>query len=220
MNMRRILERTLAAATVAASAFAAHAQTIEIKTSMGTITAELYGDRAPITVENFMQYVKAGFYNGTVFHRVIPTFMIQGGGFTPDMQQKKTRAPVAHEGRGAFAKGAKNETGTLAMARTGDPDSATAQFFINVQDNEFLNPALLPDGDPVTFNYQGRMVTASRAQALPATAGYTVFGRITKGMDVVERIKAVPTATTGMHQDVPVKPVVIESIKLADLPKK
>jgi cyclophilin family peptidyl-prolyl cis-trans isomerase len=220
MNMRRTLERALTATALAASAFAVQAQTIEIKTSMGTITAELYGDRAPITVENFMQYVKAGFYNGTIFHRVIPTFMIQGGGFTPDMQQKKTRAPVAHEGRGAFSKGAKNEIGTLAMARTGDPDSATAQFFINVQDNDFLNPTLLPDGDPVTFQYQGRMVTASRAQALPATAGYTVFGRVTKGMDVVERIKTVPTASAGMHQDVPVKPVLIESIKLAELPKK
>jgi cyclophilin family peptidyl-prolyl cis-trans isomerase len=198
-----------------------HAQTVEIRTSMGTITAELWADKAPRTVDNFVQYVKDGFFNGTIFHRVIPTFMIQGGGFTPAMEQKRgTRAPIQHEGREAVAKGAKNAIGTLAMARTNDPNSATAQFFINVQDNEFLNPTVLPDGDPVTFNYQGRMVTAARAQALAATAGYTVFGKVTKGMDVVEKIKAVPTTSAGMHQDVPVKPVVIESIKLVEAAKK
>ena len=198
----------------------AQAQTVEIKTSLGVITAELYGDKAPKTVANFVQYVKAGFFNGTIFHRVIPTFMIQGGGFTPDMQQKKVRPPIAHEGREAVAKGAKNEIGALAMARTNDPDSATAQFFINVQDNEFLNPVVLPDGDPVTFMYQGRMVTAPRSQALGATAGYTVFGKVTKGMDVVEKIKAVPTTNAGGHQNVPLAPVLIESIKLIEPPKK
>ena len=209
-----------AALAAALAAGAAQAQTVEIRTSMGTITAELWADKAPRTVDNFVQYVKDGFFNGTIFHRVIPTFMIQGGGFTPSMEQKKTRAPIQHEGREAVAKGAKNTIGTLAMARTNDPNSATAQFFINVQDNDFLNPTVLPDGDPVTFNYQGRMVTAPRAQALAATAGYAVFGKVVKGMDVVEKIKAVPTTSAGMHQDVPVKPVVIESIKLVEAAKK
>lgn len=212
--------RALAALVLAMVGATAAAQTVEIRTSMGVITAELWADKAPKTVDNFVQYVKDGFFNGTIFHRVIPTFMIQGGGFTPSMEQKKTRGPIQHEGREAVAKGAKNAIGTLAMARTNDPNSATAQFFINVQDNEFLNPAVLPDGDPVTFNYQGRMVTAARAQALAATAGYTAFGKVIKGMDVVEKIKAVPTTSTGMHQDVPAKSVVIESIKLVDAPKK
>lgn len=202
------------------TAGALHAQTVEIRTSMGTITAELWADKAPRTVDNFVQYVKDGFFNGTIFHRVIPTFMIQGGGFTPSMDQKKTRGPVAHEGREALSKGAKNVAGTLAMARTNDPNSATAQFFINVQDNDFLNPTVLPDGDPVTFNHQGRMATVARAQALAATAGYTVFGKVIKGMDVVEKIKVVPTSSSGMHQDVPVKPVIIESIKLVEAAKK
>ncbi|MBL8382301.1 MAG: peptidyl-prolyl cis-trans isomerase [Burkholderiales bacterium] len=219
-NAMGILGRATAALAIGLAAAAAQAQTVEIRTSMGTITAELYPDRAPKTVDNFVQYVKAGFYNGTIFHRVIPTFMIQGGGFTPDMQQKKTRAPIAHEGREAVAKGARNETGTLAMARTSDPHSATAQFFINVQDNEFLNPVALPDGDPVTFQYQGRMVNWPRAQAIAATAGYTVFGKVVKGMDVVEKIKVVRTGSAGMHQDVPATPVIIESVKLVDAPRK
>ncbi len=214
------IRRTISALSLALLGGVANAQTVEIRTSMGLIVAELYGERAPRTVDNFVQYVKAGFFNGTIFHRVIPTFMIQGGGFTPDMQQKRVRPPIAHEGREAVAKGAKNEIGTLAMARTNDPDSATAQFFINVQDNEFLNPVVLPDGDPVTFMYQGRMVTAPRSQALGATAGYTVFGKVTKGMDVVEKIKAVPTTTAGGQQNVPVAPVLIESVKLIDLSKK
>ncbi len=198
----------------------AQAQTIEIKTSMGVITAELYGDKAPKTVANFVQYVKAGFFNGTVFHRVIPDFMIQGGGFTPDMKQKEPRPPIQHEGREALAKGAKNDVGTLAMARTNDPHSATAQFFINVKDNDFLNPTLIPPGDPVPrFEYQGRVYeNTPRANLVnaPQLWGYTVFGKITKGMDIVEKIKQVPTATVGGHQNVPVTPVVIESVKLVD----
>jgi peptidyl-prolyl cis-trans isomerase A (cyclophilin A) len=198
-----------------ASPFAA-AQTVEIKTNMGTMQAEMWPDKAPKSVENFMQYVKDGFYNGTIFHRVISTFMIQGGGFTQDMVQKKTRPPVAHEGQAAIAKGAKNEIGTLAMARTNDPNSATAQFFINVVNNDFLDPTVLPPGDPVTFNYRGQSVTAPRAQAEFATAGYVVFGKVTKGMDVAEKIKAVKTRPG----DVPVEPVIIESIKVIDSPKK
>ena len=209
-----------ASASLLAASISAGAQTIEIKTSMGVITAELYGDKAPKTVANFVQYVKAGFFSGTIFHRVIPDFMIQGGGFTSDMKQKESRLPIQHEGREALAKGAKNDIGTLAMARTNDPNSATAQFFINIKDNEFLNPILLPDGDPVNFNYRGQMVTAPRAAALQTTAGYTVFGKVTKGMDVIDKIKAVPTATAGGHQNVPVTPLVIESITLIDPPKK
>ena len=200
----------------------AQAQTVEIKTSMGVITAELYGDKAPKTVANFVQYVKAGFFNGTIFHRVIPDFMIQGGGFTPDMKQKEPRLPIQHEGREALAKGAKNDIGTLAMARTNDPHSATAQFFINVKDNDFLNPTLIPPGDPVPrFEYQGRVYeNTPRANLVnaPQLWGYTVFGKVTKGMDIVEKIKAVPTATAGGHQNVPVAPVIIESIRLVDAP--
>ena len=194
----------------------AGAQTIEIETSMGNITAELYADKAPKTVANFLQYVKDKHYDGTIFHRVIPTFMIQGGGMTPSMVEKPTRAPVPHEGRAALQKGLKNSAGTLAMARTNVPDSASSQFFINVKDNDFLDPTLLPEGDPVTFNYRGQMVTAPRAQALAATAGYTVFGKVTKGLDVVEKIKDVPTGSAGPHQDVPVTPVIIISVKVID----
>ena len=205
-----------------ASTPGAHAQTIEIKTSMGVIVAELYGDKAPKTVANFVQYVKAGFFNGTIFHRVIPDFMIQGGGFTPDMKQKEPRLPIQHEGREALAKGAKNDVGTLAMARTNDPHSATAQFFINVKDNDFLNPTLIPPGDPVPrFEYGGRVYeNTPRANLVnaPQLWGYTVFGKVTKGMDVVEKIKMVPTATTGGHQNVPTAPVLIESVKLIDAP--
>jgi peptidyl-prolyl cis-trans isomerase A (cyclophilin A) len=203
---------------------AAQAQTVEIKTSMGTITAELYADKAPKTVANFLQYVKDKHYDGTIFHRVIPSFMVQGGGFTPDMKEKTTRPPVAHEGRESLAKGGKNTVGTLAMARTNDPQSATAQFFINVKDNGFLDPTLIPPGDPVPkFEYGGRTYeNVPRAQLLNAAQlwGYTVFGKVTKGMDVVEKIKDVPTGTAGGMSDVPVKPVMIESIRVLEAPKK
>ncbi|MDB5807363.1 MAG: peptidylprolyl isomerase [Betaproteobacteria bacterium] len=201
----------------------AQAQTVEIKTNMGTITAELYADKAPKTVANFLQYVKDKHYDGTIFHRVISSFMIQGGGFTPDMKEKATRPPVAHEGRESLAKGGKNVVGTLAMARTGDPQSATAQFFINVKDNGFLDPTLIPPGDPVPkFEYGGRTYeNVPRAQLLNAGQlwGYTVFGKVTKGMDVVEKIKEVPTGTAGGMSDVPNKPVVIESIRVLDAKK-
>ena len=201
----------------------AGAQTVEIKTSMGTITAELYADKAPKTVANFLQYVKDKQYDGTIFHRVIPSFMIQGGGFTPDMKEKATRPPIQHEGRESLAKGGKNTVGTLAMARTGDPHSASAQWFINVKDNDFLNPTLIPPGDPVPkFEFNGRVYeNVPRATLLnaPQLWGYTVFGKVTKGMDVVEKIKEVPTGSSGMHQDVPTKPVIIESIRVLESPK-
>jgi peptidyl-prolyl cis-trans isomerase A (cyclophilin A) len=171
-----------AAAVVPTGALGADPQ-VDLKTSAGNIRVELYPAKAPKTVENFLQYVKDGHYDGTIFHRVIPGFMIQGGGMTPSMAQKPTRAPVPIESKN----GLKNEVGTLAMARTSDPNSATAQFFINVSNNGFLD-------------YPGQ-----------DGHGYTVFGKVVDGMDVVNKIVAVPTGSQGMHQNVPRKPVVIES---------
>jgi peptidyl-prolyl cis-trans isomerase A (cyclophilin A) len=172
---------------------AAHAANpqLEVKTSQGILTVELYQDKAPRTVENFLQYARDGFFNGTVFHRVIQGFMIQGGGFTPDMKQKETRAPIQNEARN----GLKNELGTLAMARTSDPHSASAQFFINLKDNSFLD-------------YPGR-----------DGWGYAVFGKVVQGMEVVQKIATVPTTNAGPHQNVPATPVVIESVKLLSAKK-
>ena len=206
--------KALIAASLTLAAGFIHAQQVEFKTSMGNFTMELYPDKAPKTVANFLQYVNDGFFTGTVFHRVIPAFMVQGGGFTRDMVQKNVRPPVPIEAREALAKGLKNDLGTVAMARTNDPNSATAQFFINVKDNDFLNATLLPAGDPVTFNYRGQQVTAPRAQAEMATAGYTVFAKVIKGMDVVLKMKDVPTAQQGPHGDVPKEMIVIESAKV------
>jgi len=156
---------------------------VRLATSMGDIVVQLDPARAPQTVDNFLTYVKDGHYDGTIFHRVIDGFMIQGGGFTPEMQQKPTRAPIKLEA----ANGLKNDKYTIAMARTGNPDSATAQFFINVANNDSLN-APKPDGH-----------------------GYAVFGKVVGGTDVVERIRAVATSSRGMHQNVPSTPVVIRS---------
>src|SRR6185503_5423638 len=172
-----------AAAIVPMGAAAADPQ-VDVKTSLGTFRIELYPAKAPKSVENFLQYVKSGHYNGTIFHRVIPGFMVQGGGMTADMSQKPTRAPIPIESKN----GLKNDVGTLAMARTSDPNSATAQFFINVNKNDFLN-------------YPGQDGN-----------GYTVFGKVVDGMDVVNKITSVPTGNKGMHQNVPTKPVVIESM--------
>jgi len=159
-----------------------------IKTSVGEIKIEIYPDKAPITVKNFLDYVEAKHYDGTIFHRVIPQFMIQGGGLTADMSDKKPkRDPIKNEA----GNGLKNTTGTIAMARTGVVDSATSQFFINVKDN----PAL------------------DHRDESPAGFGYAVFGKVVSGMDVVKRLEVVPTATKGPHKDVPVDPVVIESAK-------
>ena len=164
----------------------------EFKTSMGSFALELYADKAPKTVANFIQYVNSGFYNGTIFHRVIDGFMIQGGGFEPGMREKTTRPPIENEAGLALKAGLKNELGTVAMARTPNPHSASAQFFINVKDNGFLD---YRDSSPQGY-------------------GYAVFGRVVEGMDTVMRIAKVPTATTGQHGNVPQKPVVIESVKL------
>ncbi len=220
----RICLYTAAAYALAASTLPALAQTsgtpkVRIVTSLGTIEAELYANKAPNTVANFLQYVQDKHYDGTIFHRVIASFMVQGGGFDAKYQQKPTRAPIQHEGRAALAAGLKNTTGTLAMARTNDPHSATSQFFINVVDNAFLDPTPIPEGDPVKrFEYQGRVYeNIARSQLLnaPQLYGYTVFGKVTSGMDVVQKIRQTPTGSGGpFPADVPRTPVIIQSITL------
>ena len=164
------------------AALPAWAQKVRLQTSAGDIVIALQADKAPRSVENFLQYVRASHYDGTIFHRVIESFMIQGGGFDAQFNQKPTRAPIPLEARN----GLNNVRGSVAMARTAVPDSATAQFFINVVDNAFLDAANARDGH-----------------------GYAVFGRVVEGMDVVDRIRAVPTATRGPHQNVPTMPVTI-----------
>jgi len=203
-----------------AQAVAQTAPRVKFTTSMGEFVVEVYPDKAPKTVDNFLQYVRDKHYDGTVFHRVISNFMVQGGGYDARYREKPSRAPVAHEGREALSKGgARNTVGTLAMARTNDPNSATAQFFINVRDNAFLDPVLIPDGDPVArFEYGGRTYeNVPRANLLnaPQLFGYTVFGAVVSGMDVVERIKAVPTGAGGpFPTDVPRTQVTIQSATL------
>jgi peptidyl-prolyl cis-trans isomerase A (cyclophilin A) len=196
---------------------------VKITTSEGEIVAELYPAKAPQTVANFLQYVKDKHYEGTVFHRVISNFMIQGGGFDAKYTERKTRPPVVHEGRESLAAGLKNQTGTLAMARTNDPQSATAQFFINVSDNAFLDPTPIPEGDPVKrFEFQGRVYeNLPRANLLnaPQLFGYTVFGKVVSGMDVVQKIKTAPTGAGGpFPSDVPKTPILINSITLLKTP--
>ncbi len=183
-SSRRAWLAACAALVFAAPVLAQSAPKVKIQTSLGDVTVEVYPDKAPKTVENFLQYVKDKHYDGTVFHRVIPSFMVQGGGFTPDMNQKATREPIALEANN----GLKNDRGTIAMARTGNPNSATAQFFINVVDNANLN-APQPDG-----------------------FGYAVFGKVVSGMDVVDKIRTSATGNKGMFQNVPLTPIVINSI--------
>jgi cyclophilin family peptidyl-prolyl cis-trans isomerase len=161
-----------------------------LKTSMGDIKVELYPDKAPITVQNFLDYVKAGYYDGTVFHRVIPNFMIQGGGFGADLKEKPgQRASIKNES----SNGLKNDTGTLAMARTSAPDSASSQFFINLKDNGFLNRESAAD-----------------------KVGYAVFGKVVEGMDVVRKIEKVQTTTKGSYENAPAEPVTIQSAKVVE----
>lgn len=183
---RRHFIHLIAALSLSGAAHAADTPKVMLKTSMGQIVLELYPEKAPKTVANFLEYVKSGHYNGTIFHRVMDNFMIQGGGFDKDMKQKPTRAPVENEARN----GLKNDTYTVAMARTMAPHSASAQFFINVQNNSFLN-------------YPGQ-----------DGWGYAVFGQVIDGKNVVDKIKSVPTTNRGMHQNVPTKPVVIESASI------
>ena len=210
----------LAAASFAGTTFAQSAPQVKFSTSAGDFVVEVYPDKAPKTVENFLQYVKDKHYDGTIFHRVIENFMVQGGGFDAKYAEKKGRPPVVHEGREALEKGGqKNVVGTLAMARTNDPHSATAQFFINVKDNAFLDPTLIPPGDPVPkFEYQGRVYeNTPRANLVnaPQLFGYTVFGKIVSGMEVVNKIRSTPTGAGGpFPTDVPKTPVVIQSATL------
>jgi peptidyl-prolyl cis-trans isomerase B (cyclophilin B) len=190
MNFKHLFILSAAAVVPAGGAMAADPQ-VDVRTNAGTIRLELNAAKAPKTVENFLQYVKDGHYNGTIFHRVIDGFMVQGGGFDKAYQQKSTRAPVVNEAQLGAKAGLKNEVGTLAMARTADPNSATAQFFINVADNAFLNW-----GDPRSDGH-----------------GYAVFARVIDGMDVVTKIAKLPTGSGGPFQrDVPRTPVLIESM--------
>jgi peptidyl-prolyl cis-trans isomerase A (cyclophilin A) len=190
-NKRRTGLKAIAAATLtgglmagSSTAFAQANPQVLMKTSMGEVTIELYPEKAPITVANFLAYVNANHYNGTIFHRVMRNFMIQGGGYTRDLNQKPTRKPIELESQNQL----RNDTGWLAMARTSNPNSATSQFFINVVDNPSLNyPA--PDG-----------------------FGYAVFGKVIKGMDVVNKIREVPTIGIGPHGNVPADPIMIDSI--------
>ncbi len=163
---------------------------VKFETSKGDFIAELYADKAPKTVENFLNYVNSGFYNGLIFHRVIPGFMIQGGGMNPNMSEKTTDAPIINEADN----GLKNEIGTLAMARTNDPNSATSQFFINVKENGFL--------DFTSKTQQGW--------------GYAVFGKVIEGMDVVHKIENVKTGNHGYHADVPLEPVIINKVSIIE----
>jgi peptidyl-prolyl cis-trans isomerase B (cyclophilin B) len=180
------------AAVVPSGALAADPQ-VDLRTSAGTIRIELYPAKAPKTVENFLQYVKDGHYNGTVFHRVIDGFMVQGGGFDQGFKQKQTRKPVQNEAKDGVKAGLRNDIGTVAMARTSDPDSATAQFFINVNNNAFLN-----QDDPKSDG-----------------VGYAVFGKVVSGMDVVTKIAKTPTGSGGPFQrDVPRPVVVIEQASI------
>jgi cyclophilin family peptidyl-prolyl cis-trans isomerase len=173
----------------ALGALAAPNPQVEFRTNVGSFVVELYPDKAPATVENFLRYVNDGFYTGTIFHRVIPGFVVQGGGFTKDYQQKPTREAIKIEA----ANGLKNETATLAMARTSDPNSATSQFFINLANNGFLD---------------------HRAPT-PRDYGYAVFGRVVKGMDVVQKIAAIPTGAAGpLPAEVPKQTVIVEDVKV------
>lgn len=190
MHFGNLSRMALAAALIAVTARleAGDNPAVVIETSMGNITVEVYPDRAPKSVENFLGYVKDGFYEGTVFHRVIRGFMIQGGGLTADLQRKPTRAPVENEA----SNGLKNERGTVAMARTADIHSATSQFFINTVNNRALDHKGMGAGD----------------------YGYCVFGKVMEGMDVVDAIEKVKTGTKNGYKDVPVEPVVIKSVRL------
>jgi peptidyl-prolyl cis-trans isomerase A (cyclophilin A) len=188
---RRLMTAGLAAALLTALGAGAAENAkkkpvVVLDTTLGVIQIELDPEKAPITVKNFLEYAQAGHYNGVIFHRVIPGFMIQTGGMTPAMEEKPTRAAIKNEA----SNGLKNDRGTIAMARTSDPDSATAQFFINVKDNMGLN------------------------YVSPARPGYAVFGKVIKGMDVVDKIVAVETNTQGIHENVPVKPILINSAKV------
>jgi len=182
MTLTRPWFAALCASSALLLALPAWAQKVRLATSQGDIVVELDAEKAPKTVANFLAYVKAGHYDGVIFHRVIPTFMVQTGGYRPDLSEKPTRAPIALESRSGLS----NLRGSIAMARTGIPDSATSQFFINVADNPFLDQPNARDGN-----------------------GYAVFGKVVEGMDVVDKIKDLPTRPSGMHENLPVTAVTI-----------
>ncbi len=188
--MKRLFARILCLVALLSALGAAHAANpyVELETDQGNVVLELYPDKAPKTVENFLQYVRDGHYVGTIFHRVIPGFMVQGGGFDASMREKSTRPPIENEARN----GLKNDVGTIAMARTPAPHSASAQFFVNVAANRFLD---YPSSDGW---------------------GYAVFGKVVRGMDVISAITRVPTRNLGMHQNVPVTPVMIRGARVLD----
>ncbi len=192
---------------------AGHAQAVAnsrvaIKTSEGVIVLELFADKAPLSVENFLGYVRKGHYNGSIFHRVIDNFMIQGGGMDRNMKEIPAGPPIRNEA----SNGLKNERGTVAMARTGQIHSATAQFFINVGDNEFLNHIAVPPQGIIIERGGRRMnITPDRADSV---YGYAVFGKVVEGMDVVDKIKTMQTSAIGPHQNVPVKSVVLENVSI------
>ncbi len=188
VNLMKFKNLLLSCLLLSISICALAAPSVEFQTSQGNFTIELYPEKAPKTVANFLQYVKDGFYENTIFHRVISHFMIQGGGFERDLSEKSTRAAIANEA----GNGLLNQTGTVAMARTADPDSATAQFFVNLTDNQFLD-YVSPDPDQI---------------------GYCVFGKVTSGIEVIQKIGLTQTNTVGRYSDVPVKPVIIKSVKL------
>ncbi|HIR21665.1 MAG TPA: peptidyl-prolyl cis-trans isomerase [Candidatus Aphodousia faecalis] len=184
---RRAAVVALAMAAFVPAAFAAQATQVKVDTNMGAFVIELNAKAAPKTVENFLAYVKSGFYKNTLFHRVIPNFMIQGGGFVMGMEEKDTRAPIALESRNGLS----NVRGTIAMARTNDPNSATSQFFINVRDNRFLDANQAQDGN-----------------------GYAVFGKVVSGMSTVDAIARVKTHSVGYYDDVPIRDVVIKNMSV------
>jgi cyclophilin family peptidyl-prolyl cis-trans isomerase len=188
VNLRNITNLFLGGLLLCTSISAFAVPSVEFQTTQGNFTVELYPEKAPKTVANFLQYVKDGFYENTIFHRVINHFMIQGGGFERDLSEKSTRAPIENEA----ANGLLNQTGTIAMARTADPNSATAQFFVNLTDNQFLD-YVGPDPDQI---------------------GYCVFGKVTSGIEVVQKIGLVQTNTVGRNSDVPIRPIIIKSVKL------
>ena len=188
VNLMQFKKLLLGSLLLSASISAFAAPSVEFQTNQGNFTVELYPEKAPKTVANFLQYVKDGYYENTIFHRVINHFMIQGGGFERDLSEKNTRAPISNEA----GNGLLNQTGTIAMARTADPDSATAQFFVNLFDNQFLD-YVGPDPDQI---------------------GYCVFGKVTSGLDVIQKIGLTQTNTVGRYSDVPVKPIIIKSAKL------
>ena len=190
-GIARVVVAASALVFIASSALAEGAPKVKFATTAGDFVVEVYPDKAPATVDNFLQYVKDKHYDGTIFHRVIDNFMVQGGGYDTNYAEKKTRAPVVHEGREALAKGGpRNVVGTLAMARTQDPNSASAQFFINVKDNGFLDPSV-------------------------SAPGYTVFGKVVSGMETIQAMKTTPTGSGGpFRTDVPKTPILINSATL------